>query len=293
MSKKINMNLAVRFASLILFIFSSLAVMGQAETRIITESSDPLEDIYIDDVVAKRFIFEKQVLAYEPVREADVPWEKRIWRVIDTREKVNLPFSYPEKPFFSILAEAAKNGEIKVFADDKFRDMLTPDEVSSILVSTDTSDVIDPVTYEVERQPTSSEINPTDIIRFRIKEMWYFDKESSRMLVRILGIAPLLEVFDEGSGAFKYELPLFWVYYPEVREVLSKHTVFNDMNDASVITWNDLFEMRSFSSYIYKQSNVHDVRLIDVYPDNGVDRLLESDKIKSELFNWEHDLWTY
>ena len=92
---------------------------------------------------------------------------------------------------------------------------------------------------------------------------------------------------------FKYEAPLFWVYYPEARETLSRYMVFNEFNDASVVTWYDLFEMRKFSSYIYKQSNVHDVRLIDVFPNNGVDRLLESDKIESELFNWEHDLWTY
>jgi len=270
-----------------------VAVFGQAETTIITESSDPLEDRYIDDVVAKRLIFEKQVLAYEPVREADVPWEKRIWRVIDTREKVNLPFAYPEEPFFSILAEAAENGEIKVFSDDKFRSMLTPDEVSSKLVSMDTSIVYDPVTYEEEVKVTRSEINPTDIKRYRVKEMWYFDKETSRMMVRILGIAPLQEVFDEDTGSFKYELPLFWVYYPEAREVLSRYTVFNEMNDASVITWSDLFEMRKISSYIYKQSNVLDFRLMDMFPNSGVDRLLESDKIKSELFNWEHDLWTY
>lgn len=285
--------MAIRFASLILFAFSSLAVFGQAETTIITESSDPLEDKYLDDVVAKKMIFEKQVLAYEPVREADVPWEKRIWRVIDTREKVNLPFAYPEEPFFSILAEAAENGEIKVFDDDKFRSMLTPDEVSSKLVSMDTSIVYDPVTYEEEVKVTRSEINPNDIKRYRVKEMWYFDKESSRMMVRILGIAPLQEVFDEDTGTFKYELPLFWVYYPEAREVLSRFTVFNELNDASVITWSDLFEMRRFSSYIYKQSNVLDVRLIDMFPNSGVDRLLESEKIKSELFNWEHDLWTY
>lgn len=287
------MKVAIRYASLFLFMCCAIGVFGQAETTIITESSDPLEDIYIDDVVRKTMIFDRQVLAYEPLREADIPWEKRIWRVIDTREKVNLPFAYPEEPFFTILAEAAENGEIKVFDDDKFRGMLTPDEVSSKLVSMDTSIVYDPVTYEEEVAISRSEINPNDIKRYRIKEIWFFDKEASRMQVRILGIAPLQEVFDEDSGVFKYELPLFWVYYPEAREILSRYTVFNEANDASVITWHDLFEMRRFSSYIYKQSNVLDVRLIDMFPNSGVDRLLESEKIKSELFNWEHDLWTY
>ena len=113
------------------------------------------------------------------------------------------------------------------------------------------------------------------------------------MMVRILGIAPIKEYYDEDTGAFKYEAPLFWIYYPEAREALSRYTVFNEYNDASVITWYDLFEMRKFSSYIYKESNVHDVRLIDLFPNSGIDRLMESDRIQSELFNWEHDLWTY
>ena len=158
------------------------------------------EDIYVDDVVPKRLIFERQVLPYEPLREADIPWEKRIWRVIDTREKLNLPFRYPEEPLFSILADAAENGEIKVFEDDKFREMLTSDEVGSKLVSMDTSIVYDPVTYEEQVKVTKSEINPDDIKRYRVKEIWFFDKEASRMRVRILGIAPIKEYYDEDTG---------------------------------------------------------------------------------------------
>ena len=71
------------------------------------------------------------------------------------------------------------------------------------------------------------------------------------------------------------------------------YPVFNEFNDASMITWADLFLMRKFSSYIYETSNVNDLRLVDMYPNSGVDRLLESDRIKSQLFNWEHDLWSY
>ena len=112
------------------------------------------------------------------------------------------------------------------------------------------------------------------------------------MQVRILGVAPIREYFDKESGAFKYEAPMFWIYMPEARKALARYRVFNEMNDASMISWADLFDMRKFSSYIYKQSNIHDMRMKDMYPD-GLDRLYESEKIKSELFNWEHDLWTY
>ena len=283
----------MKITGLLFFLLSTVTVFGQAESQIIRESSDPLEDIYVDDIVPKRLIFETMVLPYEPVREADLPWEKRIWRIIDIREKLNLPFAYPEQPFFTLLADAAENGEIKVFSDDKFKEMLTPEEVSSQLVYMDTSIVYDPETYEEQVKITRSEINPTDIKRYRIKEIWFFDEESSRMKVRILGVAPIKDYYDEETGAFKYEAPMFWVYYPEVREVLARHRVFNESNDASVLTWYDLFEMRKFASYIYKKSNVLDYRLVDFYPQDGIDRLLESEKIKSELFNWEHDLWTY
>ena len=283
----------MRFVFLMVFVAGTANLFGQAETTIITESSDPLEEVYVDDIVPKRLIFETRVLPYEHVREADIPWEKRLWRIIDIREKLNLPFAYPEQPFFTILADAAENGEIKVFGDDKFREMMTPEEVSSQLVYMDTSIVYDPETYEEQVRITRSEINPEDIKRYRIKEIWYFDEESSRLKVRILGVAPIKDYYDDETGAFKYEAPMFWVYYPEVREVLARHRVFNEENDASILTWYDLFEMRKFASYIYKKSNVHDVRLIDIFPQDGIDRLLESEKIKSELFNWEHDLWTF
>ena len=84
---------------------------------------------------------------------------------------------------------------------------------------------------------------------------------------------------------------MFWAYYPECREILARHKVFMEGNDASLITWEDLFEMRFFSSYVYKESNVHDLRLQDYL--SGVDLLLASDKIKNEIFNYEHDLWSY
>jgi gliding motility associated protien GldN len=271
----------------------ALAVSQQAET-IITESSDPVEDIYLDDVVRRTEIFENRVLPYEPLREADIPWEKRVWRVVDVREKLNLPFVYPPQPLFTILSEGAKAGEIKVFKDETFKEMMTPDEVMGKLVRTDTSLIFNPDTYEDEVVIVNSPVNPEDIKKYRIKEMWYFDEESSRMQVRILGIAPVQDFYDETTFEFKYAIPMFWVYYPEARETLSRYYVFNEANDAAPTTWYDLFEQRRFSSYIFKASNVLDLRLEDYYSaDQGVERLMESNRIKMELFNWEHDLWSY
>ncbi len=262
----------------------------QAE-KIMTESSNPLDGQFLDGIVPKTLILENRVLPYEPVREADVPWEKKIWRVVDTREKINLPFVYPEKPFMTILNEGAQNGDFVVFKDDKFEMMMTPEDLESKLYSMDTLAVTDPETYEVTTKIYRNELDPLDIRRFRIKEVWFFDKEASRMKTRILGIAPIKDVKDATTGELKYEEPLFWVYYPQAREVLSKYRVFNEANDAAPMTWEMVLEDRMFASYIYKESNVLDRRLQDYL--KGIDILLESENIKNSLLNREVDLWEY
>jgi len=266
--------------------------MAQPETPMSTETSEPDDDKPLDDIVEKRIITDRKVLPYQPLREADIFWEKRIWRVIDIREKMNLPFAYPEKPFFTILMDAAVNGDITVYSteDDNFSARLEPDEVASMGANIDTVTTFDPETYEEQIQVVRNELNPEDVKRFRLKEIWFFDEETSMMQVRILGIAPLLDRKDD-QGNFLFEQPMFWAYYPECREIFARHQVFMEGNDASPITWEDLMEMRFFSSYIFKESNVYD-RKLDGYL-TGVDLLLEADKIKQEIFNFEHDLWSY
>ena len=276
----------------------AFTLSAQTPENIMTEADEePTESIVpkvkpLDDVVEKRTIVEKRVLPYDPVREADLFWEKRIWRVVDIREKMNLPFAYPERPFFSILLDAAESGEVTVYSteDDKFTHPLAPDEVSTMGASVDTVITFDPETYEENIQIVRNDINPEDVKRFRLKEIWFFDKESSTLQVRLLGIAPLLEVKDD-NGNFKYEQPMFWAYYPECRKIFARERVFNIGNDASPLTWEDMLEMRFFASYIFKESNVLDYRLMDQY--SGVDILMEGEKIKQEIFNFEHDLWEY
>lgn len=283
------------FSICVLLLSVTMTTYAQNPTGVImTEAgSQDKQEGSIDDIVEKRLTVEKRVLPYETLREADIMWEKRIWRVIDTREKMNLPFAYPDRPFFQILMESAINEDITVYSteDDKFTNPLTAEEVASQGASVDTVITFDPETYEEKIQIVRNEINFEDVKRFRLKEVWFFDEESSRMDVRILGIAPLLDVKDE-AGNFLREQPMFWVYYPEVRQILAREQYFNDGNDASPLTWEDIMEMRFFSSYIYKESNVRDERIQD-FLSSGIDRLLEGDKIRREIFNFEHDLWSY
>ncbi len=281
---------------LLLCLCFGIFVNAQDDRQIITESGTPLEDIYIDDVVKRTLVEEAPVLEYQPLREADVVWQTRIWRVIDVREKMNIAFRAPLKPFFSILTELAQNGDIAVFKDETFREPMTIDDIDKVINRIDTTTVFDYDTYEEQIKVVKNTINWEDVKQFRLKEIWYFDKETSTFNCRILGISPILDEIDPDTGELKYSLPLFWVYYPEAREHFAKHRILNDFNEIAPMSWYDLFEARFFSSFIMKQSNTLDLRIVDLYEGYdraGVHRLMESDKIKAELFNFEHDLWEY
>lgn len=253
------------------------------------ESSSPLDDITVREVVTDR-----AVLPYQPIREADILWEKRIWRVVDVREKMNLPFAAPESPLFKILADAAMAGDLSVYSteDDKFSKRLTPAEVRGLLFKLDTILAYEDMDgFEEKLKIVENETNWEDVKRFRIKESWFFDTKTSTLRSRILGIAPVIDVRDN-EGNFRFEKPLFWVYYPAARPVLARHkAITHGENWTANTTWEDLLEKRYFASYITKENNVQDMRLQDMY--SGLDLLMESDKIKNKLFARENDMWSY
>lgn len=264
------------------------------------ESSVPTEDMFVDDIVSKRLIIENKVMTQQPIREADIAWEKRIQRVVDTREKLNLPFVSEELNLFTVLKTMIMNGDISGFSDEGFKNIMAPDDLEAQMVKMDTSMSLDPDTYEEKIVIARNDINWRDIQQYRIKEVWYFDKQRSVVDVRILGIAPIYQSANDKIAGIPPK-PIFWVYYPQCRSPLSKFRVFNDENDMAPLTWTDIFDTRVFSSYIYKRSNVLDYRLKDFFvpdPDDvenrsGVDMLLYSEKIKNELLDFEHDLWEY
>lgn len=244
----------------------------------------------LDDITRRTTLQEKPPLAYPALSERDLFWEHRVWRVIDVREKMNLPFINPERPLFDIITEAAEQSKITLYSaeTDDFSLPLQPEEVQQILFSRDTVEIWTD-TETTTLQEITNEIYFEDIKRWRIKEVWYFDSNASVMRCRILGIAPLREVYDDW-GNFKYEQPLFWVHYPSARSVFAREQVFNAGNQAARTSWEDLFEMRRFAGVAYKESDVLNRRLSDMY--SGVDRLLEADKIDAKVFNFEQDVWS-
>jgi len=245
----------------------------------------------LNGIVKRTTLTEKTALAYAPIRESDIMWERRVWQIIDVREKINLPFMYPQAPFFQLLTAMLEEEKIAAYSaeTDDFSIPLSTPDLQDILFQSDTITIFDPETYKETIKIVNNSIFYVDVKRFRLQELWYFDQNLSNMRVRILGIAPLLEEKDK-FGNIKFEKPLFWLYYPELREELAQHRAFNNFNDSSQMSWEDVFEMRMFASTITKRSNVLGERLQDQH--QGVDLLLEADKLKQEIFNFEHDLWS-
>ncbi len=261
----------------------------------------PRKSLRIDGVTARNSVRDRTPIDYDNIREDDKFWEKRVWQVLDIREKMNLPFQYNVEDengvnqlFINILLSSIKSGEIQAFApiDDRFTTPMTYEEIQTKTSGEErTVRSIDPVTGEEKMVTTRDEFDPRTIVQYKIKEVWVFDKEASALKVRILGIAPMVSRMNE-DGSLRASIPLFWVYYPDLRPVLAKFDVYNQNNDAASMSWEDLFEMRFFSSFVVKENNAYNREIKD-YIKDGTMRLLEGQSIKDKIFNKEQDLWQY
>ncbi len=234
---------------------------------------------------------ERVALPYDHIREADVLWQKRVWRVIDTQEKMNLPFVNPSKPFINVLLQIIQdNPDVQIFDKDDFYNEAYANEIRERLSSSDTVEVYDYDLDEYVEQVVSNEFNPADFSMFRVKEDWLFDEETSMMVCRILAIAPIRDVRNE-DGSVRGQEALFWIYYPDIRKYLVKYEASNPFNDAMRMNWQQVFEQRYFSSYIMKESNPKDRRIEDYA--TGRDALKESERITTDMLNKEVELWSY
>lgn len=233
-------------------------------------------------------------LPYAPLREADVMWEKRVWRIIDTREKMNLPFRYPAQTLFSIIEEGMEAGAITAYSaeDDQFSVPMSWQDVMDRHNTLDTIFLVDPVSGEYRTQIVQNTFNPDQIIRWRVQEVWYFDSKYSTMRVRIIGLAPILDSYGENGDKVRYSIPMFWINYAEARDWLARYPVPQWSNTHAATSWEDLFEMRRFSSYIYQEGDdMHGRRLKDYL--SGPDLLQRSAEIEQTIHNYEGYLWEH
>lgn len=255
----------------------------------------------VDGIVKKEHIANKKFIPYVHVREADVLWSKTIWRMIDLREKINLPLYYPtknvdgRKSLIQVITDALKAGELTAYdpnQTDEFTMRMDYDQASKSLgAGVDTFETRNPETGLIEKQVVASEMSTDLVMKYLIKEVWYFDKKYTRMDVRIIGICPLIEKPNEDGTRIDTK-QCFWVYFPELRPFLSMNEVFNTKNDSQRESFDDVFAKRRFGSYIFREANVYDNRNITDYT-GGMDSMLEAERIKNEIFVKEHDMWEF
>jgi len=255
----------------------------------------------LDGVYVKEHYPTRKVVPYTHLREADVMWATRIWRKLDLREKINHPLYYPteaiknRRSLAQVIVEAVQEGSLTAYdpLDDEFTITLTKAEIERKLSYVDTQYIESPdPPYDLVMNVIPEEFDPSTVKEFRVKEDWFFDRQRSVLDVRIIGIQPVTEKIDKTTGEVRGTEPMFWVYFPEARNIFASAEVFNRQNDAERKTMEDIFWKRMFGSYIYKEKNVYD-RSIGEYMLNGLDQLLEAERIKENIFILEHDLWEY
>lgn len=259
----------------------------------------------LDDVYVKEHVPSRKPVPYKFLRESDAMYKKRVWRVIDLREKINHPLYFPTTPIgdrkslIDLLLWGINTEGLTAYNtdDDRFSQPM-----SRTQIETNMGGGMKTITYQDEdgndvTNEVEAEILTSEVKQYWLKEDWFFDRQHSTMEVRIIGLSPIRfytkgEGEGEGSDAAVRKSQCFWIYFPEVRRILANHEVFNEGNDAERRTFDDVFFKRMFSSFIIKVSNVYDDRAISAYS-VGEQSLLEADALKKQITDYEQDLWEY
>jgi gliding motility associated protien GldN len=247
-------------------------------------------------------------LAYGYVHDRDVLMSRTTWEIIDLGEKINFPLYFPidtanigadRRSLYDVLIKAIKKGKItEVYNDSYFNIKKSFKDIKSSLSRIDTTDAgreqlnagsaISPE-YIVQQDITSQ-----DVTQYKIKGLWYFDKRQSELKYRLLGICPVTPDVYTLNSEEPDLIELFWVFFPDARETLHYAQAFNDKNSAMPISYDKILNSRRFNSVVYKEENVYGDREIKEYmKDHAQKQLLESDRVKDKIRNFEQDMWNY
>jgi gliding motility associated protien GldN len=258
----------------------------------------------IDGAYKRTDVYDRKPTPLPHLREADVMWRKKVWRIIDLREKMNQPLYFPTTEvdrrynLINLLLQGIKDAKLTAYdakSDDEFKVPMTYEQVKEAFgATTRTRKVKNVDTGELQDKVIAGAIRAEEVKQFMIKEEWYFDKQTSTMNVKVIGICPIQEFYrDEDTNQENVlRRPVFWVYFPEARDLLAANEVFNPQNTARNSSFDDIFLKRKFNSYIVKEENIYNNRAISQYL-GSKDAMLESKRIENSIFDYEQNLWEY
>jgi gliding motility associated protien GldN len=251
------------------------------------------------DIFDRTIVEEKKPIAYAEVKEENVWWSRFIWRIIDCREKINFHLYYPteEVQYRQSLAQAlidgVRNKKVQAYSDENFTTVVPLSAILEKLGATDTEERQEKIDGTGDTVLLKKGfVNWGQIREFKIKEKWFFDKKYSRLDVRIIAICPIRVYKKEAESEDELRAELFWVYFPEARRVLANTVCYSGKNLQSNTSLDDVFFKRYFSSRIIQASNVNDIS-IENYTHGGLEEILESERIKTEMLQLESDFWSY
>ena len=256
---------------------------------------------------------------YENVEDKNILWSKVVYEFIDLNERLNFPLLFPvndtkyddtRKSLWRVIRENIENGKISEVYDSN-NDNFTE---ASRIIGKDSTDLEANIyknynitdIYKSKYVPESfvprEVASSADIFGYVIKGIWYFDKIHAELRYRLLAIQPYGTDLKTSVDGEETETGYFWIWYPSIREILDDHLVFNDKNNNNRISFDELLINRRFSSYIYKYDNVYGDREIREYirqRDNEsyaqwqTRIVMESERIKKEILDFEIDMWGY
>ena len=292
--------------SIIYSLFLLIGFSGMSQTANILNAKKP-EDIGKSTNAELAEVADEKPLEYGYVDDRDVLWSKGTWEIIDLDERVNFPLYYPvdtlnissnRRSLYDVLVRGIREGKIEnIYADSYFTEKRTLKDIRATLSRVDTTD------YGIEQYNAGQEVeeqfidrrdlSAADIQEYKIRGIWYFDKRQAELKYRILGIAPRApDVNFIDDSELNDLVDLFWVWYPDAREVLYKANAYIGNN--TTVSYDQLLNSRRFNSVIYKEDNVQGDRQINDYiVDNSFMQLLESERIKEQIRNFEQDMWNY
>ncbi|WP_073368567.1 type IX secretion system protein PorN/GldN [Flavobacterium fluvii] len=284
----------------------------KSAAQLISDNDKPLEYGYVDD--------------------RDVLMGKTVWEIIDLSERINFPLYFPidtanigpdRRSLYDVLTKAIRSGEIsEVYSDSYFNTKKTFKDIKSSLMLISLSNEgreqlnvlglneefkdLNPGQISKEDADklvskgilpeyiVKSDLTAQDVTQYKIKGYWYFDKRQSELKYRLLGICPITpDVYTMNSDEKDY-IELFWVFFPAARDVLHAAKSFNDKNSAMPISFDQILNSRRFNAVIYQEENVYGDRGITSYiKDNAQNQLLEAERVKDKIRDFEEDMWNY
>ena len=257
---------------------------------------------------AQKAVDNDKPLEYGYVDDRDILFSKMVWEKIVLDERANFPLYYPtdtnnigsdRRSLYHVLMKAVKDGEIEnIYDDSYFTTKRTLKDIESALVMIDTTELgIEQLNAGEELSKeyiNRRDITAADIKEYHIKGLWYFDKRQAEMKYRLLGIAPVAPDVNFIDDAEPDLVPLFWVFFPDAREVLHEAKSFNNENSSMPFSFDHVLNARRFHGYIFKEENVQGDRAVNEYvSENALMQLLESERIKDKIRDFELDMWTY